>query len=194
MTSSTDSAGQVEGQVRHEERDAEQEARRQLALAQIRQYPDDALRMAARRVEQFDDDLRRLSERMSQLMVDASGVGLAATQVGVLQRMFVFAPDGDRILTLVNPELVSQSGETDVEDEGCLSMQGVTVSVERPIAVRIQGRDERGKKVAYDLEGMAARIAQHEFDHLDGTLILDRTTPEDRRKALAVLRPRVYLR
>jgi peptide deformylase len=194
MTSSTDSAGQVEGQVRHEERDAEQEARRQLALAQIRQYPDDALRMAARRVEQFDDDLRRLSERMSQLMVDASGVGLAATQVGVLQRMFVFAPDGDRILTLVNPELVSQSGETDVEDEGCLSMQGVTVSVERPIAVRIQGRDERGKRVAYDLEGMAARIAQHEFDHLDGTLILDRTTPEDRRKALAVLRPRVYLR
>jgi peptide deformylase len=194
MTSSTDSAGQVEGQVRHEERDAEQEARRQLALAQIRQYPDDALRMAARPVEQFDDDLRRLSERMSQLMVDASGVGLAATQVGVLQRMFVFAPDGDRILTLVNPELVSQSDETDVEDEGCLSMQGVTVSVERPIAVRIQGRDERGKKVAYDLEGMAARIAQHEFDHLDGTLILDRTTPEDRRKALAVLRPRVYLR
>jgi peptide deformylase len=194
MTSSTDSAGQVEGQVRHEERDAEQEARRQLALAQVRQYPDDALRMAARPVEQFDDDLRRLSERMSQLMVDASGVGLAATQVGVLQRMFVFAPDGDRILTLVNPELVSQSDETDVEDEGCLSMQGVTVSVERPIAVRIQGRDERGKKVAYDLEGMAARIAQHEFDHLDGTLILDRTTPEDRRKALAVLRPRVYLR
>jgi peptide deformylase len=194
MTSSTDSAGQVEGQVRHEERDAEQEARRQLALAQIRQYPDDALRMAARPVEQFDDDLRRLSERMSQLMVDASGVGLAATQVGVLQRMFVFAPDGDRILTLVNPELVSRSDETDVEDEGCLSMQGVTVSVERPIAVRIQGRDERGKKVAYDLEGMAARIAQHEFDHLDGTLILDRTTPEDRRKALAVLRPRVYLR
>jgi peptide deformylase len=194
MTSSTDSAGQVEGQVRHEERDAEQEARRQLALAQIRQYPDDALRMAARPVEQFDDDLRRLSERMSQLMVDASGVGLAATQVGVLQRMFVFAPDGDRILTLVNPELVSQSDETEVEDEGCLSMQGVTVSVERPIAVRIQGRDERGKKVAYDLEGMAARIAQHEFDHLDGTLILDRTTPEDRRKALAVLRPRVYLR
>ena len=194
MTSSTDSVDQVEGQVRHEERDAEQEARRQLALAQIRQYPDDALRMAARPVEQFDDDLRRLSERMSQLMVDASGVGLAATQVGVLQRIFVFAPDGDRILTLVNPELLSQSDETDVEDEGCLSMQGVTVSVERPIAVRIQGRDERGKKVAYDLEGMAARIAQHEFDHLDGTLILDRTTPEDRRKALAVLRPRVYLR
>jgi peptide deformylase len=194
MTSSTDSADQVEGQVRHEERDAEQEARRQLALAQIRQYPDDALRMAARPVEQFDDDLRHLSEWMSQLMVDASGVGLAATQVGVLQRIFVFAPDGDRILTLVNPELLSQSDETDVEDEGCLSMQGVTVSVERPIAVRIQGRDERGKKVAYDLEGMAARIAQHEFDHLDGTLILDRTTPEDRRKALAVLRPRVYLR
>jgi peptide deformylase len=73
-------------------------------------------------------------------------------------------------------------------------MQGVTVSVERSTAVRLEGRNERGKKVAYDLEGMAARIAQHELDHLDGTLILDRTTPEDRRKALAILRPRVYLR
>jgi peptide deformylase len=194
MTSSTDSTDQIEGEVRHEERDPEQEARRQLALAQIRQYPDPALRMAARPVEDFGDDLGRLAGRMAQLMVDASGVGLAATQVGVLRRMFVFAPDEDQVLTLVNPEIVSQSDETDIEDEGCLSLQGVTVSVERPVAVRIAGSDERGKKVAYDLEGMAARIAQHEFDHLDGTLILDRTTPEDRRKALAVLRPRVYLR
>jgi peptide deformylase len=150
--------------------------------------------MAARPVENFDDDLRRLAERMSQLMVDASGVGLAATQVGVLQRMFVFAPDADHVLTLVNPRVVSQSDETDIDDEGCLSMQGVTVSVERPTSVRIEGKNDRGKDVGYDLEGMAARIAQHEFDHLDGTLILDRTTPEDRRKALAVLRPRVYLR
>lgn len=194
MTSSTDSTDQIEGEVRHEERDPEQEARRQLALAQIRQYPDPALRMAARPVEGFDDDLRRLADRMAQLMVDASGVGLAATQVGVLQRMFVFSPDGDRVLTLVNPEIASRSDELDTDDEGCLSMQGVTVSVERPVEVRIEGRDERGKDVAYDLEGMAARIAQHEFDHLDGTLILDRTTPEDRRKALAVLRPRVYIR
>jgi peptide deformylase len=194
VTSSTDSADQVEGEVRHEERDPEQEAVRQLALAQIRQYPDPALRMAARSVEDFDDDLRRLADRMGQLMVDASGVGLAATQVGVLQRIFVFSPDGDRVLTLVNPEIVSRSDELDTEDEGCLSMQGVTVSVERPVAVRIEGLDERGKDVAYDLEGIAARIAQHELDHLDGTLILDRTTSEDRRKALAVLRPRVYLR
>jgi peptide deformylase len=194
VTSSTDSTDQIEGEVRHEERDPEQEARRQLALAQIRQYPDPALRMAARPVEGFDDDLRRLADRMAQLMVDASGVGLAATQVGVLQRMFVFSPDGDRVLTLVNPEIVSRSDELDTDDEGCLSMQGVTVTVERPVGVRIEGRDERGKDVAYDLEGMAARIAQHEFDHLEGTLILDRTTPEDRRNALAVLRPRVYLR
>jgi peptide deformylase len=194
VTSSTDSTDQVEGEVKHEERDPEQEARRQLALAQIRQYPDPALRMAARPVQDFDDDLRRLADRMAQLMVDASGVGLAATQVGVLQRLFVFAPDGERVLTLVNPEIVSRSDELETEDEGCLSMQGVTVSVERPVAVRIEGLDERGKNVAYDLEGMAARIGQHELDHLDGTLILDRTTPEDRKKALAVLRPRVYIR
>ena len=194
MTSSTDSTGEIEGQVRHEERDPEQEAVRQLALAQIRQYPDPALRMAARPVEAFDDDLRRLVERMAQLMVDASGVGLAGNQVGVLQRIFVFAPDADRVLTLVNPEIVSRSEEVEPEDEGCLSMQGVTVSVERPVSVRIEGQDERGKQVGYDLEGMAARIALHELDHLDGTLILDRTTSEDRRKALAVLRPRVFIR
>lgn len=194
MTSSTDSTDQIEGEVKHEERDPEQEARRQLALAQIRQYPDPALRLAARPVEDFDDDLRRLADRMAQLMVDASGVGLAATQVGVLQRLFVFAPDAERVVTLINPEIVSRSDELEMEDEGCLSMQGVTVSVERPVSVRIEGLDERGKKVAYDLEGMAARIAQHELDHLDGTLILDRTTPEDRKKALAVLRPRVFLR
>ena len=194
MTSSTDSADQVEGEVRHEERDPEQEARRQLALAQIRQYPDPALRMAARPVESFDEELRRLADRMSQLMVDASGVGLAATQVGVLRRMFIFAPDADHILTLVNPEIVSRSDETEIDDEGCLSMQGVTVSVERPAAIRIQAKNEGGKDVAYDLDGMAARIAQHELDHLDGTLILDRTTPEDRRKALGILRPRDYLR
>jgi peptide deformylase len=194
VTSSTDSTDQVEGEVKHEERDPEQEARRQVALAQIRQYPDPALRMAARPVEDFDDDLRRLADRMAQLMVDASGVGLAATQVGVLQRLFVFAPDGERVLTLVNPEIVSWSDELETDDEGCLSMQGVTVSVERPVALRIEGLDERGKKVAYDLEGMGARIGQHELDHLDGTLILDRTTPEDRKKALAVLRPRVFLR
>lgn len=186
----TEAVGEVRGE---EERDAEQEARRELALAQIRQYPDPALRMQARPVEAFDEELRRLAGRMRALMEDARGVGLAATQVGVLRRMFVFMPAEDEVVTMVNPELATQGDETDTDDEGCLSLPGVTVSVERPAAVRIEGYDEDGKPHSYDLEGMAARIAQHEFDHLDGTLILDRTTPEDRRKALALLRPRLVI-
>ena len=185
---------EVEGQVRNEELDAEREARRQLALAQIRQYPDPVLRMQAPPVEEFDDDLRRLVARMGELMKDANGVGLAATQVGVLRRVFVFAPEEDQVAALVNPEIVRRSDEAETEDEGCLSIQGVTMPVERSMTVRIEGRDENGDEVGYDLEGTPARIVQHELDHLDGKLILNRTTPEARREALAALRPRLVIR
>jgi peptide deformylase len=185
---------EVEGQVRNEELDAEREARRQLALAQIRQYPDPVLRMQAPMVEQFDDDLKRLVARMGDLMKDANGVGLAATQVGVLRRVFVFAPEEDTVAAIVNPEIVSRGEEVELDDEGCLSIQGVTMPVERPTSVRIEGRDESGNEVAYDLEGTPARIVQHELDHLDGMLILNRTTPEARREALAALRPRLVIR
>jgi len=185
---------EVEGQVRTEELDPEREARRQLALAQIRQYPDSVLRMEARPVEEFDEDLQRLVARMKELMEEANGVGLAATQVGVLRRVFVFVPEDDRVLALVNPSIPSRGNETDIDDEGCLSIQGVTVPVERPTAVRLEGFDETGREVAYDLGGMAARIAQHEFDHLDGKLMLDRTTADARREAMAALRPRLVLR
>jgi peptide deformylase len=185
---------EVEGQVRDEELDAERQARRQLALAQIRQYPDPVLRMEARPVEEFDDDLRRLATRMGQLMKEANGAGLAATQVGVLRRIFVFTPEEDEIAAIVNPEIVTRSEETEIDDEGCLSIQGVTVPVERSLSVRIEGRDEEGKEVAYDVEGTPARIVQHEVDHLDGKLMLDRTTPEARRAAMGALRPRVVIR
>jgi peptide deformylase len=185
---------EVEGEVRTEALDPEREARRQLALAQIRQFPDPVLRMEARPVEKFDDDLRRLAQRMGQLMQEANGVGLAATQVGVLRRLFVFAPEDDEVAVLVNPELVMRGDEADTEDEGCLSLQGVTVPVERSLSVRIEGRDETGAEVGYDLEGTPARIVQHELDHLDGKLILDRTTPESRREAMATLRPRLVIR
>jgi peptide deformylase len=185
---------QVEGEVRTGELDAEHEARRQLALAQIRQYPDPVLRMKAPPVEKFDDDLKRLVTRMGELMKDANGVGLAATQVGVLRRVFVFAPEEDKVAVLVNPEIVRRGDESDTDDEGCLSIQGVTMPVERSTSVRIEGRDERGDEVGYDFEGIVARIVQHELDHLDGTLILDRTTPEARREALGTLRPRLVIR
>jgi peptide deformylase len=184
---------EIEGQVKEEELDPEQQARRRLALAQIRQYPDAALKMAARPVEEFDDDLRQLVERMKQLMVDASGIGLAATQVGVLQRLFVFQVAEDETVALANPEIVERGDETAVEDEGCLSIQGVLLPVERATTITIAGQDEHGADVRYELEEPYSRVAQHESDHLDGILILERTTPEARREALASLRPRLVI-
>jgi peptide deformylase len=183
----------VDGQVKHEELDPEREARRRIALAQIRQYPDAALKMPARPVEQFDDELRALVERMKRLMADAQGIGLAANQVGSLQRVFVFQPNADDVVAVVNPEIVERSEETDVVDEGCLSIQGVLVPVERSTTVTVVGRDENGEEVRYELEEIYARAAQHETDHLDGVLMLDRTTPEARREALGLLRPRIVL-
>jgi peptide deformylase len=182
------------GEVKTEELDPQAEARRRVALAQIRQYPDPVLRMRAREVESFDDDLARLAERMSRLMADANGVGLAATQVGVLRRVFVFRPrDEEVIRVVVNPRIAPRGRETEVDEEGCLSLQGILVPVERSLRVTLEGRDETGNDVRHELDDLAARIAQHELDHLDGVLILDRTTPEGRREALAVLRPRVAL-
>jgi peptide deformylase len=184
----------VDGEVENEELDAQREARRRFALAQIRQYPDAALKLPARPVEQFDDELRSLVERMKRLMVDASGIGLAATQVGVLQRLFVFqAGEDEDVVAVVNPEIVERSAETDVDDEGCLSIQGILAPVERSVTVTLVGRDENGEEVRYELDDIYARAAQHETDHLDGVLILDRTTPEARREALGKLRPRIVL-
>src|ERR671935_2414880 len=122
------------GQVREEKLDPEAEVRRRFALAQIRQYPDPALRMKAHEVAEFDDDLARLVERMSNLMRDANGVGLAATQVGILRRVFVFQPGAEAELrAVVNPQVVGRSDEVDSDEEGCLSLQGVRVPVERPV-------------------------------------------------------------
>jgi peptide deformylase len=175
----------------HDE-ELELEARRRLALARIRQYPDSALKMKAREVEEVDDDTRRLIERMTVLMHEAQGVGLAATQVGVLRRLFVFSDEGeDRVL--INPVITKRSDEVESDDEGCLSLQGVLVPVERPTRVTIEGLDGAGERVELDLELPSARIVQHELDHLDGVLILDRTDDESRRAALATLRPQPVL-
>lgn len=183
----------VDGQVKHEELDPEREVRRRFALAQIRQYPDAALKLPARTVEQFDDELLALVERMKRLMADAQGIGLAANQIGVLQRVFVFQPSEDEVAAIVNPEIVERGEETDVADEGCLSIQGVLVPVERATTVTLVGRNERGEEVRYELDDVYARAAQHETDHLDGVLMLDRTTAEARREALGLLRPRIVL-
>ena len=182
------------GQVRNEKLDPEAEARRRIALAQIRQYPDAVLRMKARDVDAFDDDLRRLIERLEHLLKVANGLGLAATQVGVLRRVFVFQPDPEKEpRALVNPTVTDGSEERVSDDEGCLSLQGVVIPVERHERITIEAKDPEGNDIRLELEGLPARVAQHELDHLDGILILDRTTPDARREALALLRPQPVL-
>ncbi|HLK45020.1 MAG TPA: peptide deformylase, partial [Acidimicrobiales bacterium] len=173
---------------------AEADARRQLALAQIRQYGDPSLRLKAHDVEEFDDDLRRLVERMIALMHDAQGVGLAATQVGVLRRLFVFEPDDGGPRAIVNPVVVERAESTEPDEEGCLSLQGVRVPVERSTRIVLEGKDPNGEDVRHELDEYGARVVQHELDHLDGVLIIDRTDDEHRKEALGVLRPRAVLR
>lgn len=174
--------------------DPERQARKLVALAQIRQYPDPVLRMRARQVEDFDVELEQLARRLAGLMDGADGAGLAATQVGVLRRVFVIrtGENGD-VATLVNPELVWSADELTADEEGCLSLQGVLVPVERPTSVTVAAKDLQGEDVTFELEGFEARASQHELDHLDGVLMIDRTTDEARREAMAVLRQRSAL-
>jgi len=183
--------GEDEGQAGLE---AQRERIRRRALAQIRQYPDVALRMKAHEVTEFDGYLAELVERMTTLMDDAQGVGLAATQVGVVQRLFVFSPGEEGTFAVVNPRLLDASAETETEEEGCLSLEGVRVPVERSLTVTLEGLDPAGAPVRFELEGLAARVVQHEYDHLDGVLIIDRTDRENRRRALGILRPQIVLR
>ncbi len=187
-----DDHGHDHDHAEDEEREIELEARRLLALARIRQYGDPVLRMKAREIEDVDDDVRRLAERMTALMHEAQGVGLAATQVGILRRLFVFTDAGeDRVL--VNPVITRRSDGVDLDDEGCLSLRDVLVPVERSASVTVEGLDANGEPVKLDLELPSARIVQHELDHLDGVLILDRTDGESRRVAQGKLRPQPVL-
>ena len=172
--------------------EAERLVRKEVALAQIRQYGDPVLRMRAGEVETFDEELARITARMIELMHDADGVGLAATQIGILRRFFVCTLDGeDRVL--VNPVVTPEGSDTEVEDEGCLSLGTVRVPIERALRVRVEARDAAGEPVSLTLEEMDARVVQHELDHLDGVLLLDRTDPESRREAIAQIRPRLVL-
>jgi peptide deformylase len=189
-------ADAAKGQVVEETRDGEREARRRLALAQVRQYPDPVLRMRANEVADYDEALSSLVERMAVLMQEAAGVGLAAPQIGILRRVFVYqAGEEEPVIALVNPEIVERSEEAEAGDEGCLSLgaASVVVEVERPARVTVEAHSPEGEPVRLEAEGLAARVMQHEIDHLDGVLILDRTTPEQRREALAKLRPQPVL-
>jgi peptide deformylase len=163
--------------------------RQAAARRHIRTLGDPVLREQARPVEKFDDELAALSRRMVAIMRDAPGVGLAATQLGVVLRVIVYEVD-DEPVTLVNPKIVTASTETEVLDEGCLSLPTVMLPIERPLAVRVRARDLRGRRLEYDAEGLEARVIQHETDHLDGILILDRASREERARALREFRER----
>ena len=147
-------------------------------------HPNPALKETAAEVDpEHDRDLASLVRSMAKAMYEAPGVGLAATQVGVQKRVFVFDVD-EGLVAVCNPRIVKHSVETSVDEEGCLSLPGMTVVVERPAAVVCEGIDLGGKKVVIEGDGLLARVLQHETDHLDGVLILDRATPEERRAAL----------
>ena len=179
-----------------EESQAEREARRRYVLANVRQYPDAVLRLKAREVEEFDATLAALVERMVLVMKNGAGVGLAAPQLGVLERVLVHQADEDaEPVALVNPRIVEHSDESDLVEEGCLSLGAATVrvEVERPISVTVDARSPSGQELRVEADGLRARVIQHEIDHLDGVLILDRTTPEQRRRALGQLRPQPVL-
>jgi peptide deformylase len=173
----------------HSPLDPETRARRDAALRLVRKHGDPVLRSRALAVEGFDEPLREQVRRMGQLMHDALGIGLAATQVGLMNRVLVYRVDADGpIAALVNPVLEWAGEDQEAMEEGCLSLPGVLVEVERPVHVRVRASDEHGEAIMVEASGLEARVIQHEMDHLDGVLILDRTSREQRKEAMRTLR------
>jgi peptide deformylase len=172
-----------------QELDPEVAARRAAALAHVRKFGDPVLRTRARPVDRFDDALREEVRRMSQLMVDSIGVGLAATQVGILHRLLVYRVHPQSpVATLVNPEIEWVGDEQETLEEGCLSLPAVHVDVERPVFIRLRALNEYGEPLMIEASGLEARVIQHEIDHLDGVLVLDRISRSQRKEAMRALR------
>jgi peptide deformylase len=169
--------------------DPEVVARRDAALAYVRKFGDPILREKARPVTVFDDALLSEVEWMGKIMHDGLGIGLAATQVGALRRLLVYRVQMDGPVTaLINPEIEWHSREEEISPEGCLSLPRVHVEVERPVHIRVRAQNPAGEVIRIEASGLEARVIQHEMDHLDGILILKRTTRDDRKQALATLR------
>jgi peptide deformylase len=169
--------------------DPEVEARRVAAMSFIRKLGDPVLKSSATPVDRFDDSLRRQVSRMAGIMNDAIGIGLAAPQLGISQRLLVYrvGPDAP-LIALANPELEWTGEDVEPGEEGCLSIPGVAVDVERPVHVRVRAQDEHGEQRLVEASGLEARVIQHEMDHLDGVLMLDRTNRDERKRALRELR------
>ena len=188
----SDEPVEVEEQPEPPPLDPEVKARRDAALRMVRKYGDPVLRSRAITIDRFDERLVEEARRMGQVMHDALGIGLAATQVGVMHRVLVYRVEPDSpVNALVNPEVEWRSSEEEVADEGCLSLPGVLVEVERPVHVRVRGLDARGDALTIEASGLEARVIQHEIDHLDGVLILDRTSRSQRKEAMKAMRERL---
>src|ERR1700712_4092867 len=182
---------EAHGQVAEpqERLDPETRARREAALRQVRKYGDPVLRSRALEIERFDEALLQEVRRMGRLMHDAYGIGLAATQVGVMNRVLVYRTELEgSVAALVNPELEWASKDKESSEEGCLSLPGVGVDVERPVHIRVRAQDEYGKRILVEASGLEARVIQHEMDHLEGVLIVDKTSREQRKQAMRALR------
>jgi peptide deformylase len=172
-----------------EELDPEIAARRAAALAHVRKFGDPVLRTQARPVDRFDTALQDEVRRMGELMIDALGVGLAANQVGVLHRVLVYRVHQQApVAALVNPEIEWVGKEAEILEEGCLSLPAVHVDVERPVHIRVRAQDENGDPITIEASGLEARVIQHEMDHLDGVLVLDRISRQQRKEAMRALR------
>jgi peptide deformylase len=156
----------------------------------IRTFGDPVLKTRAAPVETFDDALAHLAEEMLTTMREHEGVGLAANQVGRLRRILVAATE-DEEYVIVNPQIEEAVKTTEKAVEGCLSIPDIQVEVERPTAVTLSGRDSTGAPLRIEASGLLARIFQHEVDHLDGVLILDRTDRESRKAAMREMRERL---
>src|SRR3954462_145945 len=169
----------------------EARARREIALRQIRQFGDPILRAKARPIDVFDDALREEVARMGRLMIDSIGIGLAATQVGTLNRVLVYRVQQESpVNALINPVIEWRSKDADIMEEGCLSLPGIIVDVERPVHIRVTAWDELGENIEIQASGLVARVIQHEVDPLDGVFILDRTRRAQRKEAVRALRER----
>jgi peptide deformylase len=180
-----------ETEEEREHLDPELAARRAAAMSFIRRLGDPVLKSRATPVDRFDDSLRTQVSRMGAIMNDALGVGLAAPQVGLSQRLLVYRVGQEApLIALVNPELEWSSDDAEEAEEGCLSIPGIGVDVDRPVHVRVRARDEYGDLRLVEASGLEARVIQHEMDHLDGVLILDRTTKDQRKEAMRALRER----
>jgi peptide deformylase len=150
----------------------------------ILEHPNPALKQPALPIDpKRDPQVARLVRSMAKAMYDAPGVGLAATQLGVQKRVVVIDV-GDGLIALCNPKIVEASQDMAVEDEGCLSLPGITVPVERALSCVCEAVDLKGQPLRIEGEDFLARVLQHETDHLDGVLIIDRATPEERRAAI----------